>query len=396
VDDKDAERTEKWFLERGLPHFIAHYDAATDIWTRALPALTLLFLVELVALAPNRNFAWWVSLLAVVVIFAATIGAWALVNRARGRRPLARPDDIGVYEIAAFVLVPAIVPLVFGGQVAQAVSTTIVNVVLLGLIFLATSYAVIPMLRWGLVRLTHQLEAVVSLLARALPMIALLVTFLFLTVEVWQTAGVLDGAPYWLAVLLFPLVGVTFLAARVPRDIGELNHFDEHAEIARLVEGTPIGATPEARSTGRPASLTAREWGNVALVALFSQGVQIAIVSVIIGGFFVLLGLLLVDAGTTESFAGQVHVLATLSLGQRDLVLTEELLRVAGFLTAFAGLNFTVYLVTDPAYRTEFREEVVGELRQSFAVRAVYRSHLDAPPSASTTTMAHSAPADSA
>ena len=109
----------------------------------------------------------------------------------------------------------------------------------------------------------------------------------------------------------------------------------------------------------------------MALVALFSQGVQIAIVSVIIGGFFVLLGLLLVDAGTTESFAGQVHVLATLSLGQRDLVLTEELLRVAGFLTAFAGLNFTVYLVTDPTYRTEFREEVVGELRQAFAVRAV-------------------------
>ena len=46
------------------------YDAATDIWTRALPALTLLFLVELVALAPNREFPLWLSLLAVVVIFA--------------------------------------------------------------------------------------------------------------------------------------------------------------------------------------------------------------------------------------------------------------------------------------------------------------------------------------
>ena len=42
------------------------------------------------------------------------------------------------------------------------------------------------------------------------------------------------------------------------------------------------------------------------------------------------------------SWAGQVHVLATLSFGHRELVLTEQLLRVAGFLTAFAGLNFTV------------------------------------------------------
>ena len=70
-------------------------------------------------------------------------------------------------------------------------------------------------------------------------------------------------------------------------------------------------------------------------------------------------------------------MLATLSLGQRDLVLTEQLLRVAGFLTAFAGLNFTVYLVTDQTYRTEFREEVVGELRQSFAVQRVSYSMAD-------------------
>ena len=59
-------------------------------------------------------------------------------------------------------------------------------------------------------------------------------------------------------------------------------------------------------------------------------------------------------------------------------MLTEQLLRVAGFLTAFSGLNFTVYLVTDVTYRREFRDEVVGELRQAFAVRAVYRAHRNA------------------
>jgi hypothetical protein len=49
------------------------------------------------------------------------------------------------------------------------------------------------------------------------------------------------------------------------------------------------------------------------------------------------------------------------------------LLRVAGFLATFAGLSFTVYLVTDPTYRNEFRTDVASELREAFGVRAAYR-----------------------
>jgi len=54
------------------------------------------------------------------------------------------------------------------------------------------------------------------------------------------------------------------------------------------------------------------------------------------------------------------------------VVLTSELLQVAGFLTAFSGFYFTVYVLTDATYRKEFLDEVLVELRQAFAVRAVY------------------------
>jgi hypothetical protein len=135
-----------------------------------------------------------------------------------------------------------------------------------------------------------------------------------------------------------------------------------------------MAATPVEQATASP--LRPREWGNVGLVALFSQGLQIFIVSVLIGAFFVVLGVLLVSTATTLDWAGEVHVLATWTLGERNLVVTEQLLRVAGFLTAFSGLNFTVYLLTDPTYRAEFRGEVVGELRQAFAVRAAYLGSL--------------------
>jgi hypothetical protein len=40
------------------------------------------------------------------------------------------------------------------------------------------------------------------------------------------------------------------------------------------------------------------------------------------------------------------------------------------------GLYFTVVLVTDATYREEFFDGILAELRQTFAVRAVYRHAL--------------------
>ena len=77
--------TEEWFIGRGLPHFISDYAAATDIWTRALPALTLLVLVEVAVLAPNREFPIWLDAVVILGAFAVVLGGWALVNRRRGR-----------------------------------------------------------------------------------------------------------------------------------------------------------------------------------------------------------------------------------------------------------------------------------------------------------------------
>jgi len=67
-------------------------------------------------------------------------------------------------------------------------------------------------------------------------------------------------------------------------------------------------------------------------------------------------------------------VLAAWTILGQEMVLTSALLRVAGFLATFAGLSFTVSLVTDPAYREEFRTDMASETREVFAVQAVYRA----------------------
>ena len=46
----------------------------------------------------------------------------------------------------------------------------------------------------------------------------------------------------------------------------------------------------------------------------------------------------------------------------------------ASFLAVFSGLYFTVSLLTDATFREEFLDDVVDDVRQALAVRAVYLS----------------------
>jgi hypothetical protein len=120
----------------------------------------------------------------------------------------------------------------------------------------------------------------------------------------------------------------------------------------------------------------------VSLVVLVATGVQVAFVSVMIGAFFVLFGMLAVPLDTLASWVGadpgDVDVIATLTVSGDAYPLTVELLRVAGFLAAFSGLYFTVYVLTDATYRSEFFDEVVGEVRVALAARVAYLAAIDA------------------
>ena len=147
--------------------------------------------------------------------------------------------------------------------------------------------------------------------------------------------------------------------------------------MAPLLEQTPLaGQQIGVEGEPDPTPLDWREWTNVGLVVLFAQAVQVLLVVAMVGAFLVLLGLLLVPTSVIQVWGGEPNVLLTLSLLGRDVELTEELLRVSGFLAAFSGLYFAVAAVTDANYREEFFSEVIGDVRQAMAVRAVYRELL--------------------
>jgi hypothetical protein len=324
--------------------------------------------------AANFAWPWWANALAVLGGLAILLAAWVGANALRHRPLLARPASVGAPEIAVFVLVPALLPLAFGGQFVSAAVTATANLVILGAIYVGTSYAVVPMLRWAFIRFGRQVGDILRLLVRALPLLLLFVTFLFLQNEVWQTTADLFGPWYPILLGSLGLLAVLFLATRLPREVGRLARFTSAEEIAGLVRGTPIEpALAAAPATIEEPRMSRRQRGNVFLVALFSQGLQIVLVSVLIGIVMVAFGMITVSPELASSWTGEpVHEVASFELFGRNLVLTQEMLRVAGFLAAFSAMYVTVSAVNDEAYRAEFYDELAAELRQAFAVRAVY------------------------
>ena len=81
------------------------------------------------------------------------------------------------------------------------------------------------------------------MMSRALPLLLLFITFLFINAQVWQVTSKLDGGTLWLTVLLFTLLAVAFLLVRLPE---EVDRTDDHVDDRFLLEAcrnTPLEET---------------------------------------------------------------------------------------------------------------------------------------------------------
>jgi hypothetical protein len=363
--------TTHWFRQRGIPHFGRPTDVEREILTRVLPFLLLVLVVEITG-ALNLEWSTAANVGAVAAGAALVTGAWVLVNRIRHRPALALPDRVDPVTIAFFVLAPAALPLVFGFQFRSALVTLAGNVVLLVVVWVGASYALVPMVRWALGLMVREITAVAQLLARALALLLLLLSFFFINTEAWQVASGLDGAGLALSALLFLGVGLLFIWVRLPREVGALNRFDDREEVRALVVGTPVSGHVVG-AVLPPEPFTRREWGNVAMVVVVSQLAQEIVVGAAIAAFFAFFGVVTIGPEIIESWLGHdPDVIWRFDLFSREVALTMELLRVSAFLGAFAGLYFGVSSLTDATYREEFWTEVVADVRQACAVRAVY------------------------
>jgi hypothetical protein len=371
--------TEWWFVRRGLPHAIPDYSAREDVWTRAWPFLLFVLFVELFATFGDR-FAGWAQAGVFVAGLGVLAGAFVVVNLLRRRRPFHLPDDIGVPELGVFVLAPSLLQLWFTDRGWSGAATLLaVNLVILGVVFVVTSYGLLPAFRVGFVQAVRQLRTVTQLVARGLPLLLLITAFVFLNAEMWQVAH--DFPPAYFAICVGTMVALAlaFLALRVPREIAELARFDSWDVCRRYAEHTDapiVGHLPPLAGTPPDPELGRVELVNVGLLLTISQAVQTVLVGVIAGTFYVLFGVLAVRSDTILQWttAGELDPIVTVRFLGDDVVLTWEHLAVAGFVAAFSVLQFAVASVTDDAYRDEFYDDVAADVREVLAVRAIVRA----------------------
>lgn len=227
---------------------------------------------------------------------------------------------------------------------------------------------------WALRRAFRSLGLLLPLLTRALPLLLLFITFLFINAEVWQVSSTLDGGILWGTVLFFGGAAVLFL---IPRLAEELDAFDDSIVSADLIaasEGTPL-AGPAQRlidediDLPEEAQVTGLQMVNLVLVLLIAQAVQVLLLAVAVFGFFMVFGAVAINDTVIETWTvGDVHHVFGIN------ALSQELLQVSVFLAAFSGLYFTVYAITDELYRKEFFTVIMNELRRAVGARVVYRA----------------------
>jgi hypothetical protein len=316
---RDHTPVEAWFLAHGLPYFVAEERAAARTGLR-----------------PRRL----ASLAVVVLVLAAGAGLLAYASEEDAAGP------------------------------ALWLSVTVLAL----LWYASTSLRARPILGFALSRTLGSVRFLVPMASRALPLLLVFVTFLFVNAEAWQMTTNLPFGLLWFTVLLMFGLAVLFLLVRLPEEVDRVDDEVDDAFIVRACAGTPLEqASREVAADPRidpqeHAQVSGFERWNLILVLLVIQSVQVLLLSVTVFAFFMLFGSLVMQtetqlAWTGAETVGQAPFLANVSL---------SLVKVSLFLASFSGFYFTVSAVTDDTYRREFFSVVESQLERAVGMRAVY------------------------
>jgi hypothetical protein len=349
ADEQRIRELENGFRREGLPNLIVDLTATEDVFTRALPFLAVVFVLEMAnAFAVTAG---WAELFLALGIAAALVLGFGLLNVARGRDFLSVPRRVGVPELVVFVTLPALLPVVLDGQWRFGFATLLVNLAIVGLAYVVVGFGLVFIVWWVVVRLFVLLGASMTVLVRAVPLLLFFSLVAFFTTEIWQVFTTTGLATFWTAVAMFVFLGMGFLAVRLP------------GVVRDVLAEAPIGGVP----------LRRRERANLALVALISEALQVGFVSAAVWLFYVVLGALLVSAEVRDAWLLRpTTVVLDATVFGEHLQVTAALLRAATGVAGFAGLYYAVTILVDAAYRDQFVDALTEQLRATFARRAEY------------------------
>jgi hypothetical protein len=355
-------RYEQRFRRAGLPLFIEDFSPTQDIFARATPVLVLVFIAEMLT-ATSLDWTWWQNVGAALLGLAVLGGGFGLLNLLRGRRFWSFPTRFGTPELGAFVLLPALLPLITETQVRQSIGVAISNLLLVGLVYVVVGYGLIGTVFWGIRRLGTELANSLASLVRALPLLLVFSLVLFVNTEMWQVFAGMPVAFIVFSVIAFTLLSNLFLVLRLPRELDGIERDAGSGPPLRRIQRLNLSV-----------SLVVRQW------------LQVLVVSAGVGLFFIGFGMLGISRHIYQGWGIDPGSWSyEFTLLKHPVLISAALVKVAVGIANFTGLYYAISLMTDATYRTDFLDNVTAELRDLFADRTQYlelRAQLLKPPSA--------------
>jgi hypothetical protein len=224
------------------------------------------------------------------------------------------------------------------------------------------------------------LRATTSVAIRALPPLLAVLLFLSLASETWRAFGRLEGWRYGSVLIGFGILSAVILSAGLRRERHALLAPAPGAELESAARATPAAALVEAGVVPEAPPLDRLARINVSVALLVSLGIRVLAVGAVVCLAFIVFGMLIVDRALTAEWAGQApHVLLSVRLGGREVILSEALVRVATTLGAFASLYFAGVAMGDTRNREQFLDDELERLAQVMAAWSYYRGALTSP-----------------
>jgi hypothetical protein len=289
-------------------------------------------------------------------------------KRADVRNALRLKRTVPLVLVVALLAAGAGVVLAWLLEEFSAAPATLVSLGLLAALWYAlTALHARQIVTWALGRTFGSLRTLLPMTTRALPLLLLAITFLFINTEMWQVASNLTIGELWLVVLLFAGLAVAFLFVRLPEEVDRADDHVDEAFLLRACVHTPLEQVcreliddPEADPASY-AEVTGYERWNLILVLIIVQTVQVLLLSLSVFAFLMVFGAITMTTPVMDAW-------------QTDppFIPSRALVQVSTFLAAFSGLYLTVSTVTDETYREQFFGSVMRELERAVGVRAVY------------------------
>lgn len=373
MDQQQA--ADRWFLSRGLPAVLPATSLLRRVWSRSAPALAALAVVAVNSLfvvaisgqhtvditgRPDLPEGVVLALLAFMLPVAAVTG-W-LVSRI----------DSPARRIAAANL--ALVAIALGALFGGPGRRTSVNVVFFGvavaLILLLTASGIGSILGWAASMTLSNLALAAGMFVRALPVV--LLTFLvFFNTYVWLMTSLISRGRLWLGMgFLFLVAGSFLISTSLDQVRPLLSAPDTATGDGSALAATPFQAVPDPAHAD---DLSSAERINIVFVVAASQLVHVLTVAVMTGAVFFILGLILVSPPVLDAW--------TRGNGRPDgellgmtLPLPDALIQTTMLLTAITFMYVSAKAVADGAYRAQFMDPMIDDIRVTLSARNRYRA----------------------